>query len=540
MNRSFCLLLQGRWLKICFFAVICFITSGVVAGSGTPVPVKVSTVATVATGWQLNTAGQYQPLPGDELALLMDENPTFCQHPRPDGRIAPWADDNTAPQPLRFSNEDGVLRWWSAATPPQLIWSNGEVVAAAAEPLSDQLAVIAHNTVPKKLTLVWPEPALQRYSAVDLTDPADPQALWQWQAPVAGSVQTPVAVRLKTATGATSALLMVSGADAVQPAFWLVDGGSGVQIATQQYQRTVKTVEHPFVLQDLLAAPAVLDRNADGYIDRIYLVDRQGRLVQVDVNPQLQFQSRVVADLSDAAAEFKVQLVASRALLPNNQQVPDDQVLTDNDADAADNDGDHAAIDQAAGPSGKPADVVMLLSTRQNQSQLWVLTIPDSPSYTIQPHHLTQRDGQPDDSGLPSNLNATPAITSGWYATLPAAPVSLPQVFAGVLYLPVAASSETCAGARQATQLIARHLFQGTQVYSAEQLALIPTPFGTPGVLRRNSGELALYDRQQGTLLLPQIRGIRVDCRFCTEALHENQYPRWQRMAIYQHETEVY
>lgn len=538
MNRYLCLLLQGRWLKIFLVAVICFANVRVVAESTAPAQASVAAPASApATAWRLNRAGQYQQLPDNELAILIGEKPAFCQNPRPDGPVVAWADDIAAPQSLRFSNEAGVLRWWSAATSPQLIWSDAKVVAVDSDQLSDQLAVFAQNSAPavqKKLTLVWPEPLLQRYSAVDLTNPAAPQALWQWQAPVTGSVQTPVAAKLKTATGATSAVLMVSGADAVQPAFWLVDAVSGVQLATQQYQRAVKTVELPFVLQDLLAAPAVLDRNADGYIDRIYLVDRQGRLVQVDVNSQLQFQSRVVADLSDAAAEFKVQLVASRALLPDAQQMADDDEVP------AASDEKMAGIDQAAGPSGKPADVVMLLSTRKQQSQLWVLTIPDSPAFTIQPHHLTQRDLQLADSGLPTVIAATPAITTGWYGNLPAAPVSLPQVFAGVLYLPVAASSETCAGARQATQLVARHLFQGTQVYSAEQLAAIPMPFGTPGVMRRSSGELALQDRQQGTLLLPQIRGIRADCRFCTEALHESQYPRWQRMAIYQHETEVY
>lgn len=532
MKVSSCVLQTKQWLKNCLLAVICSTTIGVLAEPGARA--QASVTATVAA-WRLNIAGQYQQLPDDELVTLIGEKPTFCQHPRPDGRVVPWAANGSAtPQPLRFSNESGVLRWWSAATPPQLIWSEGNVVAPAAEQLSDQLAVIAQHASPKKLTLVWPEPLMQRYSAVDLTDPADPQALWQWQAPVAGSVQTPVAALLKTATGATSALLMVSGADAVQPAFWLVDAASGTQLASQQYQRAVKTVELPFVLQDLTAAPAVVDRNADGYIDRIYLVDRQGRLVQVDLNDQLQFQSRVVADLSDAAAEFKVQLVASRALLPDYQHLADD------DAEATDNGEKMAGIDPAVGPSGKPADVVLLLSTRKEQSQLWVLTIPDSPAFTIQPHHLQQRHLQLDDSGLSTLATAAAAVTAGWYGNLPAAPVSLPQVFAGVLYLPVAASSETCAGARQATQLVARHLFQGTPIYSAEQLAGMPAPFGTPGVIRRSSGELALQDRQQGTLLLPQIRGIRADCRFCTEALHESHYPRWQRMAIYQHETEVY
>jgi len=290
------------------------------------------------------------------------------------------------------------------------------------------------------------------------------------------------------------------------------------------------------VLQDLVAAPAVLDRNADGYSDRIYLVDSQGRLVQVDVNEDLQFQSRVVADLSDFAAQFKVQVVATRALLPDYQLAAANEDPADDQSSAI-----QADINaDTASSGGQPADVILLISSKQQKSQLWVITIPDSPAFTIQSHHLTERDLQQNDTSFLIASSATSAITTGWYGTLPAAPVSLPQVFAGVLYLPLAASADTCAGARQATQLIARHLFQGSPVYSKEQLNSVPTPFGMPGAVQRSSGELALRDEKHGVLLLPQIRGIRPDCRFCTEALQQSNYPRWQRMAIYQHESEIY
>lgn len=514
-------------LKIGYFAIfwLCCL-----AGAAQANVVTIAGVVAPGSGWRLNNAGHYQQLSDEALAVLVADHPLFCQSPRPDIRPVLWTDGAGDPLQWQMSNEGGVLRWWSGPEERHLIWAEGAELAATAEPLSHQLAVITQAASPKRLTVVWPEPAFERYSAVDLTDPAKPQALWQWQAPATGSVQTPVASWLKTATGSTSALVMVSGADAVQPAFWLVDTASGKQIASQQYHRSVKTVELPFVLQELTAAPAVLDRNADGYADRIYLIDSQGRLVQADIDQQLQFQSRLVADLSDSAAQFKVQVVASRALLPDFQQ------LAANNSAANDDNEVPASFGDAAGSAGQPADVVVLLATKKDQSQLWVLTIPDSPAFTIQPHHLTMRDMQVNGTDLPAISTAT----AGWYGTLPAAPVSLPQVLAGVLYLPVAASSDTCDGARQATQLIARHLFQGSQVYSAEQLAAVPTPFGMPGAIRRSSGELALQDLQSGTLLLPQIRGIRGDCLFCTEVLQQGDYPQSQRKAIYQHESEVY
>jgi hypothetical protein len=197
---------------------------------------------------------------------------------------------------------------------------------------------------------------------------------------------------------------------------------------------------------------------------------------------------------------------------------------------------EHSGEEETVGIAAKPADVVILISSKKQQSQLWVLPITDSPEYTIQPHHLTIRDLSIDD--VP-DVN-TAIATAGWYGTLPATPVALPQVFAGVLYLPVAPTTERCAGARQATQLVARHLYQGSSVYSAEQLASLPIPFGMLSPVRRDSGDIALQDRQQGTLLLPTMQGIREQCRFCTEVLQQNQYPKWQRIAIYQHESEMY
>lgn len=484
------------------------------------------------TAWRLQTAGHYQQLSVDALTELAAAHPEFCQSPRMDGRPLLWKDASGQPQTWHLSNESGVLRWWSEPATRQLIWAEGTQLEAAVESVSNQLAVFTTSTSTESLTVVWPEPSLRRYSAIDLSNPLQPQALWQWQAPMAGSVQTPVPIYVKTATGVSHALVMVSGADAVQPAFWLVDASSGKQLASQQYQRAVKTVELPFVLQDLVAAPAILDRNADGYTDRLYLVDTQGRLVQADLDPHLQVQSRVVADLADSAAEFKVQVIASRALLPDVQLSATNSM----DAMAANDNPPSSHLERAAGTVGQPADVVILLSGKNEQSQLWVLIIPDSPAYTIQTHHLTPRDLGID--GIDAQMKTT--ATAGWFGTLPAAPVSLPQVLAGVLYLPVAPTADSCVGARQATRLVARHLFQGSAIYTAEQLAAVPTPFGLPAAVRRSSGVLALQDLQQGSLMLPQILGIRGDCRFCTEVLSESDYPKMQRMAIYQHESEVY
>jgi len=491
-----------------------------------------------AAGWHLNTAGQYQWVSDKEGAVYLAQHEAFCQQPRPDLLVrSPMVP--TPMHPIFLSNEQGVLRWWSKGGSSQQIWSDGGSSKQQAPEgpalISNQLAVITSPEPTTQLQVVWPEPQLQRYSAVDLSEPTKPKSLWQWQPTMMGSVQTPVVATFKTITGSQTAVITVSGRDAAQPAFWLIDAKTGQMIASQLYSRSKKTVELPFILQDITAAPAVLDRNADGYIDRIYLVDLHGRLVQVDVTEQMQFQSRVVADLSDAGARFEVQLVTSRSLLPDPQ-------LTEHGAEASalsvSVSKDPQKLTEGAGSLGQAADLLVLVSTKQDQSRLWLLTIPDSPAFTIQTHHLTKRDLSVDDSG--QLKGSAKAVPTGWYADLPALPVSLPQIFAGVLYLPVAATSDTCAGARQATQLIARHVFEGTSVYDPTDLASIPTPFGALAALQRSSGELALQDSHSGTLLLPQLQGIRADCRFCTVPLHQQDYPKWHHRAIYQHESEIY
>ncbi|MBU1436256.1 MAG: hypothetical protein KKF79_02720 [Gammaproteobacteria bacterium] len=521
--------LKSSFFQYCLVTALYFCCA--VTFAGVPGMSVIAETTVPGSGWHLNPAGDYQPLPETEAAKLVVERPGFCVNPRPDGRPVQWTDAAGKAQQLQLGNEAGVLRWWSESMPQRFIWSDGAYLSDVSDQISDQLAVITQPSS-KQMTVVWPENRSQRYSAVDLSDPSQPKSLWRWQAPITGSVQTPVSLHLKTTTGSTSALLMVSGTGAVQPALWIVEASSGHLIATQSYPRAAKTVELPFVLQDIAAAAAVLDRNADGYTDRIYLVDQQGRLVQVDINEQLQFQSRVVADLSDSAAEFSMQPVASRALLPDYQQM----AATNQPAAAMSPMSKPEDSADAAGTAGQAADIVILYSKKAKQTQLWVLTIPDSPAFTIQPHHLTARDLQTNDI----NTVPTASITAGWFGTLPEAPVSPPQVLAGVLYVPLAANAESCAGARQATQLFARHLFQGSVVYSTEQLAAIPAPFGATTAVQRSSGDIGLQDMQNGVLLLPQIQSVRADCLFCTEPLLQSHFPKWQRMAIYQHETEIY
>jgi hypothetical protein len=496
-----------------------------------PLHAETSASTSIAdAAWRLSLAGQYEPLTQEALAKRVAEHPLFCKDPRPDVRQE-LQDDSATPQQWFMSNEAGVLRWWSHSSTSQLIWADSSEWVEPQQKVSKQVAIVASPTSASGFIVVWPEFSLNRYAAVDLTQPEKPVALWQWQAPILGSVQTPVNTLLRIANAIHPTLVMVSGEDAVQPTFWLVDAITGKQLAEQQYHHSLKTVELPFVLKDLIAAPAALDRNADGFTDRLYFIDKEGRLVQVDIEQDLKLRSRVVADLSDFGAEFVEQVVATRALLPDEKVPVVASTVTHSDATES-----ALGEEETAGVAAKPADVVMLMSRKKQQSQLWVLPIPDSPEYNIQPHHLTLRDLSTHDV---ADVN-TMIATAGWYGTLPAAPVALPQVFAGVLYLPVAPTTERCAGARQATELVARHLYQGSSVYSAEQLASLPIPFGMLSPVRRGSGEIALQDRQQGKLLLPSMQGIRADCRFCTEVLQQNQYPKWQRIAIYQHESEMY
>ena len=200
MNCNLCKSQDWR-LKLALLALIFWCGCGVAQAETT----SNQAMSGSATGWRLHAAGQYQLLSEHEWADHVAQRPEFCQSPRPDGLTVPWTDAMSTQHRLQFSNENGVLRWWSASLPPQMILPYGTRAANASaevpELMSGQLALTIREQLPKSLQVVWPEPQLQRYSAVDLTDPINPRALWQWQAPMMGSVQTPVTGVFKTTNG---------------------------------------------------------------------------------------------------------------------------------------------------------------------------------------------------------------------------------------------------------------------------------------------------------------------------------------------------
>jgi hypothetical protein len=81
-------------------------------------------------------------------------------------------------------------------------------------------------------------------------------------------------------------------------------------------------------------------------------------------------------------------------------------------------------------------DVLVMLAKHQQQYKLLVLLLPDQrPSGLIRWQDLTNVASQQPNSGTLAAASSAPG--SGWWTALPAAPVSLPAILAGVLYQPL-------------------------------------------------------------------------------------------------------
>jgi len=129
----------------------------------------------------------------------------------------------------------------------------------------------------------------------------------------------------------------------------------------------------------------------------------------------------------------------------------------------------------------------------------------------------------------------------GWHYQLPGIPVALPEIVAGVIYLPlqksaVQGTATSCQQARQASHLLALHLYQANAVYSD---AVMPVPLQAPlQLVQQATGTLAWQDAAQ-QLVLDGLRGIHPQCETCTEQLSVQQLSEWRQLALFRQE-EVY
>lgn len=477
----------------------------------------------------------------------------------------------------QFANDQGVLRWWSLADRSaigelDLLSGRNMTATALAEPVTSALSWLTLGSAKAQLTapdhsgdstkalstqasarhhtatgtasergqlLAWFDPRSQRQQVALVQAAGEAEVLWQSQAypPLAGGEVPPAAPALYYYRWQQQLIpVALHHADpASRSRLQLQDARTGEALVNWPLSTTSEPAQL-LHLQRLVAAPAALDKNLDGGIDRIYLLDQSGQLLRLDpANGSVPGRLALVADLSDSGWQFSFNMQVSRALLATAWLAPAASALPAATASGSPYHG-QTQLNQSLQQAG---DVLVLLAKQQQQYKLLVLLLPDQrPAGLIRWQDLVAvSSSQPDNSITAATSSAA---VHGWWTTLPAAPVSLPAILAGVIYQPLSSQSMGCKAPKLATQLLALHLYQGSAVY---QQALLSLPAATPAWLELvllADERLGLAAAGNGPLLLEGVRGITPQCPRCTELLSAQQFPAWQRLSSFQHEQGAY
>jgi len=133
------------------------------------------------------------------------------------------------------------------------------------------------------------------YFALDITDIENPQPLWEFTDEQMGETwSVPVIGRIIKVGQDTWAAFMGSGYDNVEGQglqgnrFYAVDIGSGSNFYYFDAEPEVNTEtlwsNGENVICSLPGSPGIIDTNMDGYADRVYIGDTEGRIWKVDVS----------------------------------------------------------------------------------------------------------------------------------------------------------------------------------------------------------------------------------------------------------------
>jgi hypothetical protein len=485
----------------------------------------------------------------DACAVAVPDTPPL-QLTAADGRQQWW----------RFANDGGVLRWWPQTTAnvagllaPSTTSHRptpARTVAVRSQDSSASLRWLAlAGAAPQResaLLLGWFDPIHFRQQIAIARGMAPPVLLWQSPAyPISASDSVPAAptfafyrrdgqlvpVVLHHADPASHTRLQLQHALTAEPiASWPLQGAQASADPEQRLQ-----------LNRLIAAPLTLDRNLDGSLDRIYVLDQTGQLVRLDVTAEGAATVTLVADLSDSQWQFSFNMQASRALLPTNGF---DATLPA-----------HARVEPQVNPATtsmsqglqQTGDVLVLLAKQQQQYQLLVLTLPDHlPALPIR--WQTLRNVTALNTSAQVTVTTTASLeeserslqSSGWWTSLPGQPMNVPTLLAGVIYQPLSAPVVSCQTQPVMTQMLALHLYQGRAVYGQSFLTLPATAETWFEPVLLPDERLGLAAVADGPVVLEGLRGITQTCATCTELLSGQQFPVWHRLSSFQHEQGAY
>jgi hypothetical protein len=131
------------------------------------------------------------------------------------------------------------------------------------------------------------------YFALDVTDPGNPQPLWEFTHDRMGETwSVPVIGKINKSGDDSWAAFMGSGYDNVEGSgqqgnvFYAVDLETGLSFwEFEAGEVDTSPVEFWNVNNAFTGSPSLIDVNSDGYSDRVYIGDLDGRMWKIDVSP---------------------------------------------------------------------------------------------------------------------------------------------------------------------------------------------------------------------------------------------------------------
>ena len=127
------------------------------------------------------------------------------------------------------------------------------------------------------------------YFALDITDPSNPQPLWELTDDTMGETWSVPAIGKVESLGGEWVAFFGSGYDTENPAeeignyFYAVGVEAGTLIKSFKITEDPEP-DSPFGIQNTIpASPALVDKDSDGYVEYIYFGDLKGRLWKIDL-----------------------------------------------------------------------------------------------------------------------------------------------------------------------------------------------------------------------------------------------------------------
>lgn len=268
-------------------------------------------------------------------------------------------------------------------------------------------------------------------------------------------------------------------------------------------------------ISSIKAQPVVLDQNYDGAADAVYAVDSRGLLWFASINSSGFETAELVADFSDTGADFYQPLQLVQVVAPNRSGLMQQQSML---------------LLTATMPSG---DLLLAVKHRtQRQSPLRLVDLTDRTAISADELRY----------GIAEQLWTQMQQGAGWFIQLDQRVTTLPQVYAGVIYLTSAADALVNADCSLSdgavSQLYAIHLHHAGLVYAKRQWDSNAIDNGELVLQKDSEGELTLSLQQgpQQQVLLTELKAISAECADCVEPLTASQFPAVIRLATYQTE----